>query len=310
VLVEAIIAEVAEDTVNELGVQWILDGTPNGTAPAGFSNFNNLGEGSGIVDLTTAIARNSAPTAVNVSAGLFMGLGRFNHSHLNFAVLLRALSADTNANVLSTPSLLTLDNQEAEIVVGQNVPFVTGQYTTTGTATNVTSPFQTIQRQDIGLKLKVKPQINEGNAVKLEIEQEISGIVPTTDAFSDVVTSKRTIKTTVIVEDGNMIVLGGLIDEDLQQISQKVPVMGDLPIIGGLFRSQSSKKVKRNLMVFLRPLIVRDAVSETAVSHSKYSYIQAKQLEQRLPLTPTENIPLLPNLDEFIVILPSKKNDE
>lgn len=313
VLVEAIIAEITEDTVNELGVQWILDGTPSGTAPAGFSNFNNLGEGRGIVDLTTAIASNSATAGLNLSSGLFMGLGRFNHSHFNFAILLRALSADTNANVLSTPSLLTLDNQEAEIVVGQNVPFLTGQYTTTGTATNVTSPFQTIQRQDIGLKLKVKPQINEGNAVKLEIEQEISGIVPTADAFSDVVTSKRTIKTTVIVEDGNMVVLGGLIDEDLQQISQKVPGLGDLPIIGGLFRSQSSKKVKRNLMVFLRPLIIRDAASELAVSHNKYSYMQARQLEQRtkgLALTPTESIPLLPNLDEFIIILPSESNTQ
>ena len=309
VLVEAIIAEVAEDMVNELGVQWILDGTPSGTAPAGFSNFNNLGEGSGIVDLASAIASNSASAGLNVSAGLFMGLGRFNHDSFNFAILLRALSADTNTNVLSTPSLLTLDNQEAEIVVGQNVPFVTGQYTSTGTATNVANPFQTIQRQDIGLKLKVKPQINEGNAVKLEIEQEISGIVPTVDAFSDVVTSKRTIKTTVIVEDGNMVVLGGLIDEDLQQISQKVPGLGDLPIIGNLFRSQSSKKVKRNLMVFLRPVIVRDAATELSISHSKYSYMQARQLEQRtkgLPLTQTENIPLLPDLDEFIVILPEK----
>lgn len=312
VLVEAIIAEVAEDTARELGVQWIMDGTPGGTGPAGFSNFNNLGEGSGIVDLTTAIVQNSGGTVAsgfNVGAGLFLGLGRFNSRTFNFAVILRALAADTNTNVLSTPSLLTLDNQEAEIVVGQNVPFVTGQYTTPGTATaNIASPFQTIQRQDIGLKLKVKPQINEGNAVKLEIEQEISGIVPTAAAFADVVTSKRTIKTTVIVEDGNMIVLGGLIDEDLQQISQKVPGLGDLPIIGGLFRSQSSKKVKRNLMVFLRPLIVRDAANEVAVSHSKYSYMQALQLEQRtksLSLTPPGSIPLLPKLDEFITILPA-----
>lgn len=308
VLVEAIIAEVAEDKARELGVQWILDGTPNGSGPVGLSNFTNVSPS--ISNLATAVAqtRNGATTTLpNVGAGLFMGLGRFGSEILNFAVLLKALSADSSTNVLSTPSLLTLDNQEAEIVVGQNVPFVTGQYTGT-TNNNFTNPFQTIQRQDIGLKLKVKPQINEGHSVKLDIEQEVSSIAATTTGFSDVVTNKRTIKTTVIVEDGNMVILGGLIDEDLQQTTQKVPGLGDLPFVGGLFRSQSTKKVKRNLMVFLHPTIVRDARMENIVSGHKYTRMRALQLnqkEQGLPLLTAEEIPILPDVKNFLIILPA-----
>jgi general secretion pathway protein D len=306
VLVEAIIAEVSTDVTEKLGVQWILDGTANGIAPIGLSNFNNVGLG--ILDLATSamqIRDNRTTNIPNVGSGAFLGLGRIGSNTLNFGVLLQALSADTNANVLSTPSLLTLDNQEAEIVVGQNVPLLTGQYTATGTASNVTNPFQTIQREDIGVKLKVTPHINEGNAVKLNIEQEVSSI--SSDSVAGFIINKRTIKTTVIVEDGNLIVLGGLIDEDLQQTAQKVPGLGDIPILGALFRSQSTKKVKRNLMVFLRPLILRDATDETFISHNKYSYMQTRQLEQKmqgLPLLPSDQVPVLPNLNDFLVILP------
>lgn len=310
VLVEAIIAEVAEDKARELGVQWILDGTPNGSGPVGLSNFTNISPTISNVATAVAQTRNGSTTTLpNVGAGLFMGLGRFGSDILNFAVLLKALVADSSTNVLSTPSLLTLDNQEAEIVVGQNVPFVTGQYTGTQSGSNnFTNPFQTIQRQDIGLKLKVKPQINEGNSVKLDIEQEVSSIAATATGFSDVVTNKRTIKTTVIVEDGNMVILGGLIDEDLQQTAQKVPGLGDLPFIGGLFRSQSTKKVKRNLMVFLHPTIVRDAQTENIISGSKYSQMRARQLEQKaqgLPLLSAEEIPILPDVKNFLIILPA-----
>jgi general secretion pathway protein D len=309
VLVEAVIAEVSTDMARELGVQWLLYGE-EGTTPLGLSNFDNTG--TRIIDLASAAYRanqSSTVTLPNIGAGAFLGLGRFNSSVLNFAVLLRALDADTNTNVLSTPSLLTLDNQEAEIVVGQNVPFVTGQYTNTGAIGNVTNPFQTIQREDIGIKLKVKPQINEGNAVKLEIEQEVSSISPSSGATTDIVTNKRTIKTTVIIEDGNMVVLGGLIDEDLQQTTQKVPGLGDLPLIGGLFRSQTTKKVKRNLMVFLHPVIMRDAASENLISSGKYSYMRAKQLEQKaqgLPLMSADKVPVLPDLDEFLTVLPGE----
>ncbi|HEC86092.1 MAG: type II secretion system protein GspD [Candidatus Parabeggiatoa sp. nov. 2] len=307
VLVEAVIAEVSTDMARELGVQWLLYGK-DGTTPLGLSNFDNTG--TRIIDLASAAYRanqSSNVTLPNIGAGAFLGLGRFNSSILNFAVLLRALDADINTNVLSTPSLLTLDNQEAEIVVGQNVPFVTGQYTNTGAIGNVTNPFQTIQREDIGIKLKVKPQINEGNAVKLEIEQEVSSISRSSVATTDIVTNKRTIKTTVIIEDGNMVVLGGLIDEDLQQTTQKVPGLGDLPLIGGLFRSQTTKKVKRNLMVFLHPVIMRDAASDNIISSGKYSYMRAKQLEQKaqgLPLMSADQVPVLPDLDDFLTVLP------
>lgn len=303
VLVEAVIAEVSSDMVRELGVQWWLYGN-EGTSPIGSTNFDNAG--TKIADLASASYQGSN-NIPNVGVGSSLGIGKFNSTGLlTFGLLLQALNSDTNSNVLSTPSLLTLDNQEAEIVVGQNVPFVTGQYSNTGAT--VGNPFQTIQREDIGIKLKVKPQINEGNAVKLDIEQEVSSISPSSSA-SDIVTNKRNIKTTVIVEDGNMIVLGGLIDEELQQTTKKVPWLGDLPIIGGLFRSESAKKVKRNLMVFLRPTIVRDADSENSISSNKYSYMRIKQLEQRLKqstLTNIEQVPVLPDLNDFMTILPGE----
>jgi len=311
VLVEAVIAEVSDDLARELGVQWLLYNR-RGTSPLGLSNFNNTE--AKIIDLASAayqIDKNNNLSLPDIGAGAFLGLGRFNSSILNFAVLLRAITADTKTNVLSTPSLLTLDNQQAEIVVGQNVPFVTGQYTSTGTTGSIANPFQTIQREDIGIKLKVKPQINEGNAVKLEIEQEVSSISRSSLGTRDIVTNKRTIKTTVIVEDGNMVVLGGLIDEDLQQSTQKVPLLGDMPIIGSLFRSHSVKKIKRNLMVFLHPIIVRDAATENLISSRKYSYMRAKQLEQKaqgLPLMSTDKIPVLPDLDDFLMVLPGDEN--
>jgi len=312
VLVEAIIAEVSTDTARELGVQWLFYGE-KGLSPIGLSNFDNTG-GSKILDLATsayqANQNNNNFSLPTLGAGSFLGLGRFNNQVFNFALLLQALSADIHTNVLSTPSLLTLDNEEAEIVVGQNVPFVTGQYTSVGgtNTTNTTNPFQTIQREDVGLKLKVKPQINEGNAVKLQIEQEVSSITRSSVATADIVTNKRSIKTTVIVEDGNLVVLGGLMDEDLQQTSQQVPGLGDLPIIGNLFRSQSTKKVKRNLMVFLHPVIIRDAAAETLVSTHKYTAMRNRQLDQQrqgLPLMSPKEIPVLPNLEEFLIVLPN-----
>ncbi|OUD13139.1 type II secretion system secretin GspD [Thioflexithrix psekupsensis] len=308
VLVEAIIADITTDMSRELGIQWILDGSSNNTIPIGATNFSNAGNS--IIDLAGAayqINRGSGGSIPTLSPGAFLGLGRFTGNTVNFGVLLRALASDTNANILSTPSLLTLDNQEAEIKVGQNVPFITGQYTSTGAATGTTNPFQTIQREDVGIKLKVTPQINEGNAVKLDIEQEVSSLTRSAIATADVVINKRTIKTSVIIEDGNMIVLGGLIDEDLQQNSQKVPGLGDLPVVGHLFRSESTKKVKRNLMVFLRPVILRDAATEMAVSSEKYNYMRAKQLDQReqgAALLPASEVPVMSELSDFLRVLP------
>jgi len=283
-------------------------------SPVGVSNFPN--SGIGIVDVaSTAYQFRNNGSATLPSEGLngaTLGLGRFGQAGLNFGVLLQALSADTNSNVLSTPSLLTLDNQEAEIHVGQNVPFVTGQYTNTGSANTSTSPFQTIQREDVGIKLKVTPQINEGNAIQLQIEQEVSSLTRSTVATADVVTNKRTIKTSVMVEDGKMVILGGLISDDLQQVTQKVPVLGDIPVLGALFRSESVQKVKRNLMIFLHPVIVRDDASSAQVSQSKYGYMRAKQLEQQTttsPLLSPKDVPMLPNLNDFLISLPERKHD-
>ena len=303
VLVEAIIAEISTDTAQKLGVQWALYGV-DGTTPFGLSNFDNAGTTA--VELGTAAA-SGGTSLPSVGAGAFFGLGRFNSNILNFGVLIQALASDTNSNVLSTPSLLTLDNHEAEIVVGQNVPFVTGQYSSTGGTSNVANPFQTIQREDIGIKLKVKPQINDGNAVLLEIEQEVSSISRSSQTASDLVTNKRSIKTTVIVEDGSMVVLGGLIDEDLQQTKQKVPLLGDLPIVGGLFRSQSTQKVKRNLMIFLHPIIIRTSATQKSISRKKYSAMRIKQLEQKaegVGLMSAEELPVLPDLNDFLTTLP------
>ena len=311
VLVEAVIAEISVDTAQKLGVQWALF-SENGVSPVGISNFPN--SGIGIVDVaSTAYQLRNNSSATLPSEGLngaTLGLGRFGQAGLNFGVLLQALAADTNSNVLSTPSLLTLDNQEAEIHVGQNVPFVTGQYTNTGSANTSTSPFQTIQREDVGIKLKVTPQINEGNAIQLQIEQEVSSLTRSTVATADVVTNKRTIKTSVMVEDGKMVVLGGLISDDLQQVTQKVPVLGDIPVLGMLFRSESVQKVKRNLMIFLHPVIVRDDASSAQVSQSKYGYMRAKQLEQQTstsPLLSPKDVPVLPNLNDFLISLPERK---
>ncbi len=304
VLVEAVIAEVSSDTARELGMQWLFYNI-DGTHPIGLSNFNNAG--TGITNVSSAIQTNNLS---QIGTGAFMGLGKFGNGIVNFMGLLQALTVDSKTNVLSTPSLLTLDNQEAEIVVGQNVPFITGQYTSTGTTGSITNPFQTIQREDIGIKLNVKPQINQGNTIQLEIKQEVSSLSSSTISTSDIITNKRTIKTTVLVEDGNIVVLGGLIADDLHQTSQKIPFLGDLPLIGGLFRSRSSTKGKRNLMIFLHPVIVRDAATEKLISKNKYNYMQMKQLEQKaqgIPLMSDDEVPIFPNFEEFLTVLPGEQ---
>jgi general secretion pathway protein D len=291
VLVEAIIAEVSYDKAKRLGVQWIVDGTPSGSGPVGVINLGT----SRISDLATAVASGGA---VSLGSGTLIGGGKFDSDSVNFAALIQALESDSASNILSTPSLMTLDNQEAEIVIGQNVPFITGSYTATGGTTSSVNPFQTVQREDVGLTLRVKPQINEGNAVKLEIEQEVSSIDTTaTTGASDIVTKKRNIKTVVMVEDGDTVVLGGLIDENLQQTEEKVPILGDVPLLGALFRATGTTKVKQNLMVFLRPVILRDAATNTQIASSKYNYFRAKQLDMKqegVNLMPDEVTPILP----------------
>jgi general secretion pathway protein D len=208
-------------------------------------------------------------TLGNLPDGAIIGLGTDS-----FGVLITALSANSKSNLLSTPSLLTLDHQKAEILVGQNVPFQTGSFTTS--ASGADNPFTTIERQDIGVTLKVTPHINDGASLRLEIEQEISSIAPTSQGVNavDLITNKRSIKSTILAENGQVIVLGGLIQDDVTQADSKVPLLGDLPLLGRLFRSTKETRIKRNLMVFLRPTVIRDAAGMAALSGKKYSDIR------------------------------------
>lgn len=295
VLVESVIAEVSVTRAAQLGVQWAVDGSSRGNSPVGATNFGN-GTGSSLSDITRGIIAGTP----SLPEGLTFGLGRLNSS-LNFAAIVRALQGDGATNVLSTPTLVTLDNQEAEIVVGQTVPFITGSFSSTGTGSTPTTPFQTINRENVGLTLKVKPQINEGNTIRLEVEQKVDSLAASTQGAADLITNTRSIRTTVLVDDGEVVVLGGLITDDLRESVQKVPGLGDLPVLGALFRYKSTSKDKTNLMVFLHPVIMRDENLLAQASGNKYNLMRAKQLQLRekgVSLLPDEESPLMPTLDE------------
>lgn len=262
VLVEGIIAELSTERADELGVQWqtaqSAQGWVGGTQFAGTESgtiSGAPGEDGGI---------NLAP---GLSLGYLRGIG-------DLRVLIRALTNDRYTNVLSTPTLMTLDNAEAEIVVGQNVPFVTGQFT--NQATTPENPFQTITRQDVGVLLKVKPQINYGDTVTLELEQEVSSVDSSTSG-ADLITNKRAIKTTVLVDDQDIVVLGGLIEDGLRENVQKVPLLGDIPVLGQLFRNTRAAGTRTNLMVFLRPSIVRDPEASRELARVRYGALHERQ---------------------------------
>jgi len=294
VMVEAIIVEMSEDRAKELGVQWLLrDASGSGRALAG-TNFTNLGNGlNNIVDTTTSGDQSILGSLSNVG-GLSAGVGRFG-SGLNFAVLLKALQDDAKSNILSTPSLLTLDNQEASILVGQEIPVSTGS--TLSNDNNANNVFRTIERKDVGVKLLITPQINEGGAVQLRIEQEVSSVGPAVGE-DGVSFNKRQIKTAVLVDNGATIVLGGLIDDNITESGSRVPWLGSLPLVGRLFRSDSSQITRRNLMVFIRPTIVRDQEMLTSVSKAKYGFIRGRQLRNKdnaVELFPEERPAMLPD---------------
>ena len=292
VLVEAVIAEVSTTANQEFGIQWGAGSEKRGVA--GVVNFSLGGGISGLLS--------SPPT---LGDGFNLVAGNPNGTD-PMAALIRALSTDDKSNILSTPSLLTLDNQEAEIVVGQNVPFVTGSYSSTGGGSTPTNPFQTVQRQDVGLTLKITPQINEGNAIKLKVEQEVSSVDKSAQAV-DLVTKKRSIKTNVVVDDGQMIVLGGLIEDKLSESEQRVPGLGDIPLLGWFFRYNTSTKVKTNLMVFLQPTILKDAAISSAQTGDKYNFIRAEQLKLRktgLRLADEDESPLLAENNQFLKLPP------
>jgi general secretion pathway protein D len=294
VMVEAVIAEVSYEKSRELGIQWGLDGTDEGNA-VGLVNFT-LG-----TPLTAYANLENPPNPV----GLNVGIGDFTGA-TKIVALLTALAGDSQTNILSTPTLVTMDNQEAEIVVGQNVPFVTGSYTSTGSGSTPTNPFNTISREDVGLTLKIKPQINEGDAIKLDVTQEVSSLAPSS-AAADIITNKRSIKTSVMIDDGQILVLGGLVQDDLIEQEQKVPGLGDIPLLGWFFRYQRATKVKTNLMVFLHPSIMKDNKSMMALTSEKYNYLRSKQLEMKnegLTLLDDEETPLIPEMEEFLRLPP------
>jgi len=302
VLVDAIIAEVAERKVRELGVQWVVFDRSAQTAPIGGTNFTNIG--TNLVDIAQGVINQEL---VGLTPGLAFGVGKLGSDSLNFAAVLQALAGDGDTNILSTPSLLTLDNEEAEIIVGQNVPFVTGSFTNTGAAAGSVDPFQTIQREDVGITLRIKPQINEGNAMVMQVEQEVSSISSSGQA-SDIITDKRSIKTNILAEDGQVIVLGGLIEDRVRESEQKVPFLGDLPLLGYLFRAKQTNKDKVNLMVFIHPTILRDAGTADRYTSSKYNFVRGQQLDthgaESLPLMPGEYGPQLPEMRELLELPP------
>ncbi|MBY5923527.1 type II secretion system secretin GspD [Ferrimonas balearica] len=307
VLVEAIIVEIAEGDEVGFGVQWA-------SADGGLIQYNTFGTTIGEVGAGIWDARDVPGTIVCSDNGtctqnpdqdgdittLAAALSKVNGMAWgvamgDFGALIQAVAADSNSNVLATPSITTLDNQEASFIVGDEVPVITGS--TSGS--NNDNPFTTVERKEVGIKLKVTPQINEGNAVQLEIEQEVSNVNGRTAV--DVTFGKRTLTTTVLADSGETVVLGGLLNEDVQESVSKVPILGDIPVIGHLFSSTSSKKTKRNLMIFIKPTIIRDGPSMSGIAGRKYNYFRARQLEQAergINLMPNTDVPIL---EEWVV---------
>ena len=303
VLVEAILVDISENKTAELGVNWAVGNTDSdSTVPIG--TFNQNVGGSSIGSIAAAI---SDPDNIDPSllpSGLTLGAGRFLDSGTNFALLLRALRGDTHTNILQTPSIITLDNEEAEIKVAQEVPFLTGSFTNTGVSNQQgqVNPFQTIQREEVGTILKITPQINEGDAVMLKIEQEDSSVAQGTQGAVDLVTNKRTVTTTVLVDDGGVVVLGGLITDTAREGENRVPILGSIPLIGELFKTRNGSKEKRNLMLFIRPTILRNGAEAAIETNAKYNVVRNQQLQRRkgkVTLLPGERQPLLPPIEEL-----------
>ncbi len=320
VLIEAVIAEVSEESANELGVQWQL-ANQHYVGGTNFTSSNSGAAGNNILAATAGLNSGGVngnggitPPTITVGNGLNLGylteVTIAGQRLLQLGALVSALRSNGKNNILSTPSVMTLDNQEAIIKVGQEVPFITGQYQTTATAsvststtTGITNPFQTITRKDVGIKLTVTPHINEGDSVKLDIHQEVSSLAPRVSGAADLVTNNREVKTTVLIKDDAVLVLGGLISDNAQDNVQKVPGLGDIPVVGNLFRYRSNDHQKQNLMVFLHPRILRDAATEAAVSSEKYNYIRTEQLQMRdnhEVVTPRADMPMMPEVHDFL----------
>jgi len=308
--VEAILVEVTADKTTDLGINWLIDGTgeSGNTVPVGA--FIQPVAGTSILDIARGI--DDPSTLTTGLLGGTLGVGRFQDSGTNWAAVLRAVSGDADTNIISTPSVVTLDNEEAEIKIAQEVPFLTGQFTNTGATGGSVNPFQTIQREEVGNILKITPQINEGDAVMLKIEQEASSLAQGSQGAVDLITNKRTISTSVLVEDGGIIVLGGLIEDQLRESVNKIPLLGSIPLLGELFKTRSVSKVKTNLMVFIRPTILRDGTDAAIATNAKYNMVRDRQLTTRggkVLLMPKETRPVLPPLEEMLRTPPAAADD-
>ena len=300
VYVESLIVEVTSDKAAEFGIQWAAVTGSNGsrTRVGGITGFTTPGTGNNLI--TQAVNSANGGNLLPPGNGLTLGIFRLKaNGELGLNAIARALQSDADTNILSMPNLITLDNEEARIIVGQNVPFITGQYTTqaSGGAAGV-NPFQTIERKDVGLSLRVKPQISEGGTVRMAIYQETSSIQPTSNA-SDIITNKRSIETNVLVDDGEIIVLGGLLEDTVRDSEEKVPGLGDLPLVGNLFKYRSRGRSKTNLMVFLRPTVIRSNEQSVNVAGDRYNLmrnIEINATPQPSWVLPDAGTPVLPPL--------------
>lgn len=300
VLVEALIVEVSSDVSNELGVQWLSTDPADANDSTGFAGVSTLGDlGLG------SVIRDDDGSVVGITPGRGITFGYFENGNLQAAI--RALSATTQANILSTPTVVAIDNQPASLLVGQNVPFITGQ--ATGNAAGVENPFTTIERRDIGISLEIVPRINQGDSITLEIRQKVENIAPSVESASDLITNKREIITTALVRDDSVLVLGGLISDEDSEIREKVPVLGDLPLIGRLFGSKSRRTTRNNLMVFIHPVILKDEFHVSDVTQTRYNFMRDQQREAiENPPTTTRKRQPATQMEEFDVFSPVHRN--
>ena len=298
VFIEALIVEVTASKAAEFGVQWqnLNGASATTTAPGSVFGGTNFG---GARQNIQGLAQNPLNAGEGLNVGVIKGVVTVPGAGqvVNLGLLVRALESDSNANILSTPTLLTTDNEEARIVVGQNLPFITGQYAVSGTATTPT-PFQTIQRQDVGIQLRIRPQISGGGTVRLQIYQEVSSVLDNSNSAGPI-TNKRSVESMVLLDDGQIAVIGGLIQDNMSDVLSKVPLLGDLPLVGGLFQYKTRARSKTNLMVFLRPTVLRDSVQSGDLTNNRYDYIRGEQAaagEKIQPgaLFPAVDPPLLP----------------
>ena len=317
VLIEAIIVEVTVLEGQELGLQWLFandNGVYGSNITTNDARRNSLSQLGGALvpdDGSENIGTREVAASLATIPGTTLGWGVVDES-LTMTVILNALESQGNTNILSTPSLLTLDNEEAFITVGQQVPFVTGSYTNTGVGNGASNPFQTIERQSVGVTLKVTPQINEGDAVVMDIIQEVSSLGPALIA-SDIITNERKIETMVLANDGNIVVLGGLVEDKVTDSSEGVPVLSSIPLLGRLFRSDSVEVTKQNLLVFIRPTIIRNDEDLAGATAEKYRFIRDQQMERRergLMFLDDGNLPVLPTWEEQIQQLPEVPADD